>query len=1158
MSLDDKVEPLFESAPQMAGEERAAFLSENCPDIAARVAVEGLLAKQESAGAVLAEPAAPGLSAAVSVHVPLLQSGTLLAGRFRIERFIAHGGMGQLYQAEDLELHESLAIKTLRPEVLQQPNAIERLKREVHLARKVTDPNVCRVFDLFRDETEGREGIAFITMELLRGETLTSRMRRCGRMSPKESLPLIRQMASALGAAHQAGIVHGDFKPGNVMLVDEPVGVRAVVTDFGLARRDRGFPNNYSLNGQTFSLGGAWYGTPAYMAPEQIEGHPATAASDIYALGLVIYEMVTAARPFSGETPVSAAVKRLVEGPPTPRSFDPKLARNWERAILHCLERVPGKRFAAAQEVIDALEGAAVARPQPGLVWLSAGVAAIGIAALAIGSRYVGHRPTQAGTPVAAPGPPVKLRPTVAVLGFKNLSHKAEAEWLSTALSETLNTELALGEKLRTIPGESVARTMRALSLPDSDSYGEDTLARIRTNMNSDIVILGSYLDLGKESGGNVRIDLRAQDTLTGNTIAVISEAGTEASVLDLILRTGAEVRKKLGAGEDTPAINEAARTSAPSSPEVARVYSEGLKKLWLYDSYGAKTDLERVVSEEPAFPFGHDALARSWFNLGYLEKAKQESEKAVHLSGSLSREQRMLIEGHELEINHQWEKAIDIYRTLFNFFPDNLDYGNEEARAERLGGEEKEAMRTIERLRNLPPPARDDPRTDNSESMVAWAAGDFKRAETAAEEAEKKGRALQAPLVVAVAQTMKCMASERLGEFVRAVSNCQDAVQAYSKAGDSENQGRALLNLRLALQDQGDYTRAQDALERAVVIFAENGDKLGQASALANSADSLGAHGDHPAAAHTYEQAIALRREVGDKLGVLRTMNSLAGELQAMGSLAESTAEYRKASSLAREIGDKESEAWATKGLGGNLIYQGDLPGAARALNEALQFGQRSGEKQLLSTTFSTLGFVLEDEGKLDQAESAYKQGIRIANEIGSRIDASEAQTNLAEFFLSVGRGKESEALTRQVIPVFQEAKAKDDETWASAVLARSLLVQGKADEAARVIYSVAIEGADTGTRYEFTLASIRVQAASRKPEDRRAARESVNALVAETMRNGFKGYELEARLLLGEIEMKSNQSEVGRRTLVALEKEARSKGFALIADKAATAAKA
>jgi len=1180
-SLNDIVKPLFETALDMEADQRAVFLSQNCSDHAVRAAVENLLANHDTSGALLAEPAVAELSGTVEAHAPLLKSGTLLARRFKVTRFIAHGGMGELYEVEDLELHESLAIKTLRPEILKQPKAIERFKREVHLARKVTHPNVCRSFDLFRDQPEGKEEIVFVTMEFLKGESLADRMRWSGRMSLEESLPLIRQMASALETAHEAGIVHRDFKPGNVMLVDDAAGLRAVVTDFGLALRVTIPSENYSVNGASWepvSTAGALYGTLAYMAPEQIEGRAATAASDVYALGLVIYEMVTGARAFSGETPMVAAAKRLIEPPPTPRLLNPTLNPVWERTILRCLEPDPSLRFATPQGIIDALAGNAQPQvragkdnrsqtsiapwPQRGnrYVWSTAGIAAIAvIAALAVGYRYYrSHKEAHTTFPSTGASSSVTLRPAVAVLGFKNLSRKPDTEWLSIALSETLNTELALGEKLRTIPGENVARTKLALSLPDADSYGQDTLVRIRENMDTDIVVLGSYLDLGKESGGKVRIDLRAQDTRTGSTIAVVSEIGTEAQVLDLILRTGAEVREKLGGGAITPAVDVAVRTSAPSSPEVARLYSEALKRLWLFDSVGAKAVLEKVVAEEPAYPLGHDALAQAWLSLGYEEKAKEEAEKAFHFSGNLSREQRLLIEGHYREINHEWEKAIELYGALYNFFPDSLDYGVEVAKAEWLGGKGEEAMLTIQTLRNLPAPARHDPRIDLAESEDALTVGDFKRAQTAAAEAEKKGRALQAPLVVAAAQLIQCGTSERTAQYAQAVADCEDARQAYARTGDREKQGRALLSMGAALQDQGDFSRAQSARELASAIFEEIGDKVGQSGATNNMAIALSTKGDHLASAHTFEQALALAREIGSKPRMALIMGNIASEFRELGNLAEANATYRQAVSLNREAGNKDSEAWALKGLGVTLSLQGDLPGSEKALNEALDICHSIGAKRPCGFASSNMGDLLELEGKLDEAENEYKESVAIWNELGNQQDGAEARMSLAELLGEEGRPGESEALVRQTIPVFQKAKWKDDEAEANVVLARALFVQGKTDEAAQVMNSVSLEGIDDKElQFKFTLASALIRAASGMPEEQSAARKSMNAMLAETTRRGYKGYEFEARLTLGEIEMKSNEVEAGRRRLAVLEKEARSKGFALVAAKAATAAR-
>jgi eukaryotic-like serine/threonine-protein kinase len=1174
-SLNDKVKTLFEVAAELEADERAVFLSENCPDHAIRTAVEDLLASHGNADVSLVEPSAPGFSEAGDLHVPLLEAGTLLARRFKIVRFIAQGGMGELYEAEDLELHESLAIKTLRPEILRQPKAIERFKREVHLARKVTHPNVCRVFDLFRDRPEGKTEIVFITMEFLKGETLADRMKRSGRLSLEESLPLIRQMASALVAAHEAGIVHRDFKPGNVMLAEDPAGLRAVVTDFGLAFREPNFPASYSVKDaswESLSVGGPLYGTLAYMAPEQIEGHAATAASDIYALGLVMYEMVTGARPFSGDTPMAAAVKRLIEPPPTPTALDPKLDPVWEHTILRCLERDPSARFATAQGVIDALAaGAQFGKPyrsqstlnRPSraghrYIWLP-GIAAIAITVFAVGYRYSSRRAHTPLSPTIAAGS-VSLRPAVAVLGFKNLSGKPDAEWLSTALSETLNTELALGEKLRTVPGETVARTKLALSLPEEESYGQDTLARIRANMNTDIVVLGSYLDSGKTSGGHVRIDLRAQDTRTGNTIAVITENGTEAQVLDLILRTGAEVREKLGAGTTTPAVNQAARSSAPTNPEAARFYSEGLKKLWLFDSVGAKADFEKVVAAQPDYPLGHDALAQAWLNLGYEEKAKEEADKAFQLSRNLSREQRLLIEGHDREMHHDWGKAIDLYGALFNFFPDNVDYGVQFAKSEWLDGKGKEAVQTIRALRRLPSPAKDDPRIDLAESDSAFNAGDFKQAQTAAAEAEKKGTMLHAPLVVAAAQLKQCGAWERIGEFAEAVKNCESARQTYLQTGDRVDAGRALLSLSVPLYREEDFKKARDAREQALSLYKEIGDIEGQAAATNDIAIDLSeVQGDHLAAERMFEQVLALWQEVGNKPKIASTLANIGSEFKYLGNLREADAKFREAAELDREAGSKGSEVFALRELGATLSLQGDLSGSAKALNEVLDICRSLGPKIQCAAAFGDLGDVLASQGKLDESEARYKQGAAGFNEMGMKGGAAEVQMSLADLLREENRPGESEALIRQTIAEFHAAKLTDDDNQANVVLARALFAEGKTDEAARVINSIPTAGIqDKELRFEFTLASALIRTASGKPEELAAASKSVDALVSESTRAGYKGDEFEARLTLGEIEMKRNRIEEGRRTLTALEKEARSKGFVLIAAEAAKAAKA
>jgi serine/threonine protein kinase len=350
----EAVKTLFNAARELPVEERSAFLRLECEDSIVRLEVERLLVEYEQAGSTLSNALFSNLILPRR-QPPTFEAGQLLADRFRILRFVAAGGMGEVYEAEDLELRECLAIKTIRAEALERSNAVARFKREVHLARKVTHPNVCRIFDLFRHKPSGRDTVEetfFVSMEFLRGETLAERIHRHGRFSTTDALPLINQMTAALSAAHEAGIVHRDFKPGNVVLVEEQAGIRAVVTDFGLAYQSASPSADTAL-----TTSAAQPGTVAYMSPEQLEGRPATTASDIYALGLVIYEMVVGVRPFEGNSLIFIAAKRLAEPAPSPCDVEPNLGPVFESVVLRCLERDPGKRFARATDVSTALMG---------------------------------------------------------------------------------------------------------------------------------------------------------------------------------------------------------------------------------------------------------------------------------------------------------------------------------------------------------------------------------------------------------------------------------------------------------------------------------------------------------------------------------------------------------------------------------------------------------------------------------------------------------------------------------------------------------------------------------------------------------------------------------------------------------------------------------
>ncbi|ATB32779.1 serine/threonine-protein kinase [Melittangium boletus] len=285
-----------------------------------------------------------------------LAEGELIAGRYRVLSFVDEGAMGAVYAVEDQSLRERVALKTLHVQGVSAPRMVKRFKRELRLARRVTHPNVCRVFDLGEHTPAAAAGedasFAFLTMEFLEGETLEAHLRRQGRMTPERILPLAEQMAAALDAAHAARIIHRDFKSGNVMLVPSGSGaLRAVVTDFGLARGE-------GVEDDVSTQEGALLGTLGYMSPEQVECRTLSPASDLYSFGVVLFEMVTGQLPFLGDTPMVMAIKRLFEPPPSPGSRVPGLPASWDAALRRCLARQPEERFPSASRAVEALRGA--------------------------------------------------------------------------------------------------------------------------------------------------------------------------------------------------------------------------------------------------------------------------------------------------------------------------------------------------------------------------------------------------------------------------------------------------------------------------------------------------------------------------------------------------------------------------------------------------------------------------------------------------------------------------------------------------------------------------------------------------------------------------------------------------------------------------------
>ena len=301
-AFQKRVKDVFLSVCELPLRERGEALDRACgSDKALRDQVEVLLAENDRSGP-LDVPAIARFSPNESVFA----EGATVAGRFKIIRRLGAGGMGEVYEAEDPVLGERVALKTIRGESIGQSSARKRFLREIRLARKISHRNVCRIHDHALHESP-RGTIDAVSMELLDGENLSKYLKREGKLGPEPALAIAAQIAEGLGAAHREGVIHLDLKPANVMILPaDGASPRVVITDFGIARRVGG--DSTGLTGDSQLMG-----TPQYMAPEQLRGEEATAAADIYAFGVVVYELLKGQRAFAARSPVEALSERSAE-----------------------------------------------------------------------------------------------------------------------------------------------------------------------------------------------------------------------------------------------------------------------------------------------------------------------------------------------------------------------------------------------------------------------------------------------------------------------------------------------------------------------------------------------------------------------------------------------------------------------------------------------------------------------------------------------------------------------------------------------------------------------------------------------------------------------------------------------------------------------------
>ncbi len=481
----------------------------------------------------------------------------------------------------------------------------------------------------------------------------------------------------------------------------------------------------------------------------------------------------------------------------------------------------------SGQQPAEALSADPLLPAPTGPHWLAAGksrwYAAALFAGVIVGSllllRHFRVQPIL--TPNTGHSAPVTLRKSVAVFGFRNLTGDPKSAWLSTALSDWLSAELTAGEQLRAVPAEEVAQARVELALPEGESLGHESLTRIRGNLGTDLVVIGSFARFGNKPDGELRVDIRMQDTASGETLATISEEGTDAHLLELVSRAGENLRARLSVEPATPDQAAEVAVSLPSNPETARLYAEGLSRLRAFDALGARDLLQQAIAVEPANALSHSALATALSRLGYDAAAAAEAKRAMELSSRLPRAQRSLVQARYFEVSRNWPQAIETYRLLFDFFPDRIDYGLAMARTQISGGKGRDAEETIAALRKLPPYLSNDPSIDLAEANAADSLGDLKRALGLADQAAGKARSLGASLALAHALTLRADELRNLDRLDEAAAALKEAMQIFAAVGDKDEFANAQAISAHLLDLHQDFEGARNTYEEALELVA-------------------------------------------------------------------------------------------------------------------------------------------------------------------------------------------------------------------------------------------------------------------------------------------------------------------------------------------------
>ncbi len=596
-----------------------------------------------------------------------LTTGSTFAGRYQIIEELGKGGMGKVYRVLDKKLKEEIALKLIKPEIAKDKKTLERFHNELKLARKISQRNVGRMYELMEED-----GTHFITMEYVPGEDLRSSIRRFGQLPIGKSISIAKQICEGLAEAHRLGVVHRDLKSNNIM-IDKEGNVR--IMDFGIAR---------SLEAKGITGAGVMIGTPEYMSPEQVEGKEVDQRSDIYSLGIILYEMMTGRVPFEGDTPFTIGVKHKSEIPKNPKELNTQIPDDLSHLILRCLEKDKEKRYQSAGEVRSELNNIEKGIPTTEKVLpkrkpltsreitVTFGLRKLLIPALALLALIIAGVIIWKVLPRKEVVPIPSDKPSLAIMYFKNNTGDDALDHWRSMLSNLLIADLTQSKHIRVLGEDRLFQILSQLDQLEGETYSSDVLKQVAAQGQVSHILQGAYAKAGDE----FRINVTLQEAESGELIGSELVAGKgEENIFTMVDELTKRIKTNFQLSEEKIAndIDREVGNITTSSPEALKYYIEGVKYHRKGEYHKSITLMEEAVEIDPEFAMAYRSLALSYNNIGFFSERRKYIQKALEFSNRLSDRERLKIIGdYYWESQKTYGKAIEAYEKLVEFYPED------------------------------------------------------------------------------------------------------------------------------------------------------------------------------------------------------------------------------------------------------------------------------------------------------------------------------------------------------------------------------------------------------------------------------------------------------------------------------------------------------